>query len=165
MLLRTLAVLIGAVGGLHALNYLSYSILKRRILRSRPAWGLNICCGKTDGGGVNADIVKHSDVPRFVQVNDIYNLPFVDGEFETVLCSHTIEHVDDPAGFFLELKRVGRDVTLVVPPLWDLSAALNLLEHRWLFLTLRKRHESIPRYVPLPGARTVQRWLGQRIHA
>ena len=164
MLLRILAAIVATIGGLQVLNYLSYSLLKRRILRDGAPWGLNICCGKTDGGGVNADIVKHRDVPNFVLV-DIYNLPFADFEFDTVLCSHTVEHVEDPTRFFAELSRVGRRVTIVVPPLWDLSAALNLLEHRWLFLTLKKEHHSLPRHVPLPGARTLQRWFGQRIHA
>jgi hypothetical protein len=165
MLLNVVLFLLGAVLVLQLLNYLSYGVLKNRILRSRAAWDLNICCGKTDGGGVNADIVKHTDVPNFILVDDIYSLPFADGHFETVLCSHTIEHVDYPQRFFLELSRVGREVTLVVPPLWDLSAALNVLEHRWVFLTLRKRHTAVPRHVPLPGARTIQRLLGQRIHA
>lgn len=165
MLLRLIVSLGSLVVGLQALNFLSYSVLKRRILRSRPTWDLNICCGKTDGGGVNADIVKHQDVPNFVQVTDIYALPFEDGQFENVLCSHTIEHVEDPARFFAELKRVGRNVTLVIPPVWDVSAALNILEHRWIFLTLRKKHHTLPSHVPLPFAATVQRVFGQRIHA
>jgi SAM-dependent methyltransferase len=147
-----------------ALNVLSYRVLKGRVLRRRT-WGLNICCGKTDGGGVNADIVPHARVPRFVQVGDVARLPFRDGQFDTVLCSHTVEHVDDPEAFQAELARVGREVWFVVPPLWDVSAALNILEHRWLFLTFRKEHRRLPRFVRLPFARAVQRRLGQRIHA
>jgi ubiquinone/menaquinone biosynthesis C-methylase UbiE len=105
------------------------------------------------------------DVPRYVQIDDIYDLPFGDKEFDTVLCSHTIEHVEDPERFFAELTRVGHEVTLILPPLWDVSAAFNLIEHRTLFLTLRKTHTSLPRHMPLPGAATIQRWFGQRIHA
>ena len=165
MLLRILIGLLTASAGLKVLNLVSYSLLKNRILRSRSAWGLNICCGKTDGGGVNADIFKHMDVPNYVQIDNIYELPFDDGHFDTVLCSHTIEHVDDPVRFFEELRRVGHEVTLIIPPLWDLSAALNFLEHRTLFLTLRKRHTTLPPHVPLPGAATIQRLFGQRIHA
>jgi len=165
MLIRLAIALLLSGGLLKGLNLLSYSVLKRRVLRSRAHWDLNICCGKTDGGGVNADIVQHIAVPNYVHIDNIYNLPFTDGTFSTVLCSHTIEHVDDPERFFHELKRVGEEVTLVIPPLWDLSAAFNVLEHRTLFLTLRKVHNELPRRVPLPGARTIQRWLGQRIHA
>ena len=47
------------------LNRLSYGILKNRII-AKQSWDLNICCGATDGGGVNADIIKHSDVDNFL---------------------------------------------------------------------------------------------------
>ncbi len=151
------------VASLYMLNFMSYNVLKKRILR-RQTWDLNICCGKTDGGGINADIVRHADVPNFVQV-DIYDHPFADKQFDTVLCSHTIEHVEDPERFFAELQRVGKDVTLVVPPLWDLSAVLNVLEHRWIFLTFKKEHKTLPMYVPLPFADRIQKRYGQRIHA
>ena len=142
---------------------ISYRWLKGRIV-GRRRWDLNVCCGTTDGGGVNADIVAHTKLPRFVCV-DVYRLPFADRHFEHVLCSHTLEHVDDPQAFLDELDRVGDHVTIVLPPLWDITAALNLLEHQWLFLTLRKEHSTLPPHIRLPGARLVQRLLGQRIHA
>ncbi|MGC9467671.1 MAG: class I SAM-dependent methyltransferase [Anaerolineae bacterium] len=144
-------------------HVLSYHVLKSRIVR-RQRWGLNICCGTTDGGGVNADIVAHAKLPRFVYVTT-YRLPFPTGQFDNVLCSHTLEHVEDPEAFYRELRRVGRNVTIVLPPLWDLTAAFNLLEHRWLFLTLRKEHIKLPPYIRLPGAGLVQKLLGQRIRA
>jgi len=84
---------------------------------------------------VNADIVQHANVPRLVLV-EVYDTPFRDGAFEHVLCCHTIEHVEDPEALLRELRRVGGQVTLVLPP-----------------------------HIPLPLARTVQRLLGQRIHA
>ena len=142
---------------------ISYKLLKNRIVRRRR-WDLNICCGTTDGGGVNADIFAHVRLPKFVQV-DVYRLPFADNRFESVLCSHTIEHVDDPEAFYCEMKRVGQNVTLVLPPLWDITAAFNHLEHRWLFLTMKKEHSTLPHYTRLPGADFVQKILGQRIHA
>ena len=76
-----------------ALNFLSYRVMGGVIRKRRERWDLNICCGKTDGGGVNADIIKHADVPNLVVVDDIYNLPFSTNQFDNVLCSHTIEHV------------------------------------------------------------------------
>ncbi|MBF0379060.1 MAG: methyltransferase domain-containing protein [Desulfamplus sp.] len=145
-------------------NYASYYWGKRRILNGQK-WDLNICCGKTDGGGVNVDIVKHKELPRFKQVDDIYNLPFEDGQFETVLCSHTIEHVDDPRRFYSELQRVGKQVTLVVPPLYDLTAVFNILEHKWIFLTFKKRHHTLPRFIKLPFADLFHRLFGQRNNA
>lgn len=150
---------------LYGLHILSYGVLKRLIVEERR-WGLNICCGATDGGGVNADIVRHDpSLPRFRRIKDIYRLPFRTRTFDTVLCSHTIEHVDDPDRFYRELRRVGRKVVLVLPPLWDPLAAFNVFEHRWLFLTLRKRHETLPPKIPLPLSRTVQSLLGQLVKA
>ncbi len=149
---------------LWAPHQVSYRIVKNRILK-RQKWGLNICCGRTDGGGVNADIFAHAELPRYQHLEDIYRLPFADKQFDSVLCSHTLEHVEDPDRFFEELSRVGRQVTLVLPPLWDITAALNFFEHRWVFLTLKKVHNTPPRRVRLPLARTVQRLLGQRIHS
>ena len=152
------------VGYMFLSNIVSYRFMKRRVLESR-VWDLNICCGKTDGGGVNADIVKHTSVPNFLMIEDIYNLPFRDKHFEKVLCSHTIEHVDDPGKFYQELVRVGKEVKVVVPPLWDLSAALNILEHKWIFITLKKEHSTLPLHIKLPLADFIQRTFGQRIKA
>lgn len=150
---------------LPCLNFLSYRVMGGIIRNRRKVWDLNICCGKTDGGGVNVDIVKHADVPNLVVVDDIYHLPFKDGEFEYTLCSHTIEHVEDPAAFYAELRRVSQHVTLVVPPLWDLSAVCNVFEHRWMFLTLRKEHLTLPAHIELPFAQFFQERLGQKIRA
>lgn len=145
-------------------NYVSYSLEKSRILNSQK-WDLNICCGKTDGGGLNVDIVRHKDLPRFKQVDSIYALPFDNGQFDSVLCSHTIEHVDDPRRFYTELQRVGKKVTLVVPPLYDLGAVFNIFEHKWIFLTFRKSHDTLPRFIKLPFANVFHRLFGQRNNA
>ncbi|MBN1646718.1 MAG: methyltransferase domain-containing protein [Spirochaetales bacterium] len=145
-------------------NLISYRLLKTRILKERQ-WDLNICCGKTDGGGINADIFPHKDVPNFVRINSIYALPFGDRQFKNVLCSHTMEHVEDPQAFFNELQRVAGQVTIVIPPLWDLGAVLNFIEHKWIFLSMRKRHTALPRHTRLPFSHLLQRKIGQRIHA
>jgi ubiquinone/menaquinone biosynthesis C-methylase UbiE len=146
------------------LHWYSYGYLKKNIV-ARRTWDLNVCCGTTDGGGVNVDIVQHADVPNFVHVANIYQLPFEDQQFDTVLCSHTIEHVEYPRRFDRELRRVAKEVVYVLPPVWDLAAALNVLEHRWLFLTVRKVHRTLPRCMPLPFARRLQARIGQRVTA
>jgi SAM-dependent methyltransferase len=146
-------------------NFASYRIIKRRTLAERR-WDYNICCGNTDGGGINADIVRHSDVPNFELVKDVTALPHADGAFEHVLCSHTLEHVDDPVSFYSELRRVGRNVTVLVPPLWDFTAALNPFEHRVIFLTMASRHDNrLPPFVRFLPARWLQDRMGQRVEA
>ncbi len=44
------------------------------------------------------------------------NLPFPDKSFDVVTCSHTLEHIVDPARAVSELKRVAKHVLLVVVP-------------------------------------------------
>jgi len=146
------------------LHWYSYHHLKRAII-ARRRWDLNICCGNTDGGGVNADIVQHSELPNFVKIDSIYDLPFADGQFETALCSHTAEHVDDPQRFDRELRRVARNVVYILPPAWDLAAALNIREHKWLYLTVRKVHHRLPASIRLPFAHRLQARVGQKITA
>ncbi len=139
----------GTIFAIVFLHWLSYHYLKWEVVKSRK-WGLNISCGKTDGGGINADIVKHADLPNFVLIQDIYHLPFRDKQFETVLCSHTIEHVDNPKLFFKELQRVGKEIILVTPPLWDFYAVLNFFGHKWIVLSFRKVHQKLPPMIPYP---------------
>jgi hypothetical protein len=162
-LLKIIFITASVVCFIHSLNLLSYHYLKNRILK-RQKWDLNVCCGNTDGGGINVDIVRHQTIPNLVIV-DIYQLPFKGTQFKTVLCSHTIEHVDRPLELYMELKRVGCDVTLVTPPLWDLSAAFNVLEHKWIYWSLFTEHTQLPYYTPLPFSETVQNLFGQRIKA
>lgn len=145
-------------------NYFSYKILKTKIFKSQE-WDLNICCGKTDGGGINADIFKYLEVPNFVQVDDIYNLPFKNKQFTSVLCSHTMEHVENPKLFFSELSRIGKEVTIVIPPFYDLAAMLNFMEHKWIFLSFNKKHTKLPAYIRLPFSGVIQKKFGQRLHA
>jgi SAM-dependent methyltransferase len=159
-----IAALAGVVVVLRAANHIAYHHLKEKRLR-RERWALNICCGKTDGGGINADIVQHSDLPNFVLIDDIYDLPFGDGAFENVFCSHAMEHVEDPDAFFGELNRVGKRVVILIPPLWDIGAALNIFEHKWIFLTFSTEHETLPPRVRLPFAETAHRVLGQAVKA
>ncbi len=141
-------------------HFISYTYLKNKILKSKK-WELNICCGKTDGGGINADIYKHKKLSNFKLIKDIYNLPFQDKKFKNVICSHTIEHVDNPTKFFKELKRVSEEVVIVVPPLYDISAVLNIFEHKWIFLSFKKKHKKLPLHIKLPFSRFIQKKFKQ----
>lgn len=146
-------------------HYASYQFIKNRALRERK-WDYNICCGTTDGGGINADIMKHGEVPGFELITDVTKLPHPDGAFQHVLCSHTLEHVPNPEAMFRELRRIGRNVTVLIPPLWDFTAALQPLEHQVIFLTLKSRHENrLPPFIRYWPARWLQAALGQRIEA
>ncbi|MGD2087904.1 MAG: methyltransferase domain-containing protein [Candidatus Aminicenantes bacterium] len=157
------AVCVGIVVCCMLAHFISYRILKKRILK-RQKWDLNICCGQTNGGGINADIVEQKGVPNFRLIKDVYKLPFQTGQFDTVLCSHTIEHVDSPELFLQELQRIGKKVTIVIPPLYDATAALNIFEHKHIFLSFKKEHQRLPKYAKLPLASFIQKRIGQINH-
>lgn len=150
---------------LYIINRFSYKVLGPRIA-SRQRWGLNICCGKTSYGEVNADIQNHCpNVSNYVHLNSIYDLPFEDQAFETTLCSHTIEHVENPQAFDRELRRVSRHVHYIVPPIWDLAAQLNFLEHKWIIVAWKKEHTRLPLLLPNPVGLLYQSTFRQVIRA
>ncbi len=130
-------------------HVVDYRILKSYYLKNQKC-DLNISCGNTDCGGINADVVERN-VPNFVLIKDIYNLPFEDKQFDNVVSSHTIEHTDNPELFFKELNRISKNVTLFVPPVWDLFGLMAFREHKWQFLTFSSKHVNrIPLMVKLP---------------
>ena len=66
---------------------------------------------------------------------DLFALPFADNVFDVVVCSEVLEHLDDPARAFAELKRVARKRVVLTVPLepWfkffnDLARALRIAE-------------------------------------
>ena len=142
-------------------HIIDYRLLKNYYMKKQQ-WDLNVSCGNTDGGGINADIIKRN-VPNFVLIKDICDLPFKDKQFENTICSHTIEHIEKPEKLYKELRRVSENVVLFVPPVWDLAALMTFREHKWQFLTLKTRHvNSLPRRFKLPYW-WLQRRFGQKI--
>lgn len=148
------------------LNFLSYRILNPFIAQQRT-FDLNICCGKTAyGKKANIDIFQHcTDIPRFILVNNIYDLPFTQKIFDHTLCAHTIEHVEDPKAFDNELRRVSNHVLYIVPPIWDMAAQLNFIEHRWLVLSWKKTHSHLPIMVKNPLFFFYNRFFVQKVRA
>ncbi len=56
----------------------------------------------------------------------IYEMPFEDDSFETVLCSEVLEHLDDPARGLQELLRVSRRWVLISVPREPIWRILNI---------------------------------------
>lgn len=67
-----------------------------------------------------------------VVVCDITAMPFADAEFDYVVCSHVLEHVDDPIQACRELQRVGRAGFIETPSLLkDALFAWAKDMHKW----------------------------------
>jgi len=66
------------------------------------------------------------------------NLPFADKEFDYVICSHVLEHVDDPYKFMKEQSRVAKMGYLEVPSLIGEWLAPKSA-HKWVILEIDKK--------------------------
>lgn len=61
---------------------------------------------------------------------DAAAMPFADGVFDYVVCSHVLEHVPDPAGVVAEITRVGKAGYIEVPEAAS-AKILDFPSHLW----------------------------------
>lgn len=61
---------------------------------------------------------------------DATTMPFADGVFDYVVCSHMLEHVPDPAGVVAEMTRVGHAGYIEVPEAAS-AKILDFPSHLW----------------------------------
>jgi SAM-dependent methyltransferase len=79
-----------------------------RILHVAPDFGLYLWLRRQpevryQGTDLDAARYRHIDA---MQSADITAMPFADGSFELIICSHVLEHVPDDAAAFAELYRI-----------------------------------------------------------
>lgn len=84
---------------------------------------------------VGCDVVDKVDSGVPVVTGRVEALPFEDKSFDIVTCSHTLEHVLEPAAAVRELKRVAKRVLFVVVPrqryyFYTLDEHVNFYPHR-----------------------------------
>ena len=97
---------------------------------------MDIGCGYT--ANKNADVIcdvqdlkEFYPDKKFVKLNS-HLLPFKDKEFDFVIASHVLEHVDDPKNFIKELERVSQKGYIEVPTtLEDNLVFENKKDHIW----------------------------------
>lgn len=65
---------------------------------------------------------------------DLYDLPFPDDSFDTVLCSEVLEHLEAPGQAAAELRRVARNYVVITVPLEPYFKWLNDLG-QWMGLS------------------------------
>jgi len=100
---------------------------------------LDIGCGYTanKNATVIADVQDLSNFylnKTFVKIND-KKLPFKNGEFDFVIASHVIEHVEDFSFFIKELERVAKKGYIELPTrLGDNLVFENKSDHIWWFI-------------------------------
>ena len=108
-------------------------------LKNNPNWNvLDIGCGYT--ANKNAKIVADTQDlsnfykdKKFIRITE-KKLPFRDNEFDFVITSHVIEHVDDFQFFIKEIERISKQGYIELPTrLGDNLVIENLKDHIWWF--------------------------------
>ena len=109
------------------------------ILDKNPDWKiLDIGCGYTahKNATIIADIQDLADFykeKKFIKIKE-KNLPFKDKEFDFVISSHVIEHVEDVEFFIKELERISSKGYIELPSrLGDNLVFENVNDHIWWF--------------------------------
>ena len=118
-------------------------------LKKNSNWKiLDIGCGYTANkhATVIADIKNLSDFYKdknFIKITD-KNLPFKDKEFDFVISSHVIEHVEDFEFFLKELERISTKGYIELPSrLGDNLVFENKNDHIWWFTFDDVNHQIV----------------------
>ena len=138
-----------------------------RILEKNSNWKiLDVGCGfgAHKSASVIADIKDFSKLykdKKFVLIND-KKLPFKDKEFDFVIASHVIEHVEDFEFFIKELQRISSKGYIELPSrLGDNLVFENANDHIWWFrfddisnyLIVSKRNQILSPFITVSMAK------------
>jgi ubiquinone/menaquinone biosynthesis C-methylase UbiE len=142
-----------------------------------PNWKvLDIGCGFTahEKANVVCDVQDLSNFykdKKFVKLND-KKLPFRDKEFDFVIASHVIEHVEDVSFFIKELERVSSKGYIELPtPLEDNLVFENKNDHIWHLefndienkLLIKKRIQFIEPLITVSTAKKLAKFFKQSL--
>ena len=110
------------------------------ILKQNTNWKiLDIGCGYTANENATTiadtqDLSNFYKNKNFIKINE-KKLPFDDNEFDFVIASHVIEHVEDFEFFLKELERISNKGYIELPTrLGDNLVFENLKDHIWWFV-------------------------------
>lgn len=131
---------------------------------------LDIGCGyrANKHASVLADVQDLSDFYKektFIKINE-KKLPFKDKEFDFVIASHVIEHIEDFEFFLKELERISTKGYIELPTrLGDNLVFENKTDHIWWFtyddnnnlITASKRNQLIDPFITVSMAKIFEK--------
>ena len=107
------------------------------LLKNNTSWKvLDIGCGYKphDSASVICDVQDFSKLykdKKFIRLSE-KSLPFKDQEFDFVIASHVLEHVEDPQFFIKELERVSAKGYIELPTILEDNLVFeNKKDHLW----------------------------------
>ena len=146
-------------------------------LKENPNWKvLDIGCGYTanENATVVSDVQDLSNFyknKKFVKITE-KKLPFEDNEFDFVITSHVIEHVEDFQFFISEIERISKKGYIELPTkLGDNLVFENSNDHLWMFeyddnlniLLASKKQEFIEAFVSVSTAKKLEKIFRQSL--
>ena len=146
-------------------------------LKENPNWKvLDIGCGYTanENATVVSDVQDLSNFyknKQFVKITE-KKLPFKDNEFDFVITSHVIEHVEDFQFFISEIERISKKGYIELPTkLGDNLVFENSNDHLWMFeyddnsniLLASKKQEFIEPFVSVSTAKKLEKIFRQSL--
>jgi SAM-dependent methyltransferase len=106
---------------------------------------------------VGVDFTEHKEWESFNHIQflkgDILNLPFKTGEFDTVVCTHLLEHILDIGAAIKELRRLYSDRLILVVPR-ERESIWSLNPHFYYF---PYEHSFLKHLLPLPPQWSIKR--------
>ena len=151
--------------------------LVNKKLKENPNWKvLDIGCGYTanENATVVSDVQDLSNFyknKQFVKITE-KKLPFKDNEFDFVITSHVIEHVEDFQFFISEIERISKKGYIELPTkLGDNLVFENSNDHLWMFeyddnsniLLASKKQEFIEPFVSVSTAKKLEKIFRQSL--
>ena len=148
-----------------------------KILKENQNWKvLDIGCGYTanENATVVSDVQDLSNFykdKQFVKITE-KKLPFKDNEFDFVITSHVIEHVDDFQFFISEIERISKKGYIELPTkLGDNLVFENSNDHLWMFEyndvsnihLASKKQEFIKPFVSVSTAKKLEKIFRQSL--
>ena len=141
-----------------------------KILSKNANWNvLDIGCGyrANENASVVADVQDFSDFYKnknFIKIEE-KRLPFKNKEFDFVIASHVIEHVDDFEFFIKELERISNKGYIELPSrLADNLVFENKSDHIWWFtyddlnnqIVASKRNQLVDPFITVSMAKILE---------
>ena len=139
-------------------------------LKENSNWNiLDVGCGYT--ANKNADVIADiQDLSNFYKEKKFVRilekkLPFKDNEFDFVIASHVIEHVEDFQFFIKEIERISKQGYIELPTrLGDNLVFENLNDHIWWFkyddelklLIASKKNQILEPFVTVSTAKKLE---------
>ena len=139
-------------------------------LKENSHWNiLDIGCGYTANQNATTvadvqDLSNFYKTKKFVRVTD-KKLPFRNNEFDFVISSHVIEHVEDFQFFINEIQRITKQGYIELPTrLGDNIVFENLTDHIWWFkydeesnsLLVSKKNQILEPFVSVSTAKKLE---------